>query len=128
MILSTFQFLSCLALLSISIWEIFRGNRLNRFLLPSIVAASGLGIALIAPYLLEIFIIKYSGAIYEMEGIGYRINGPYWWVYYLGAILPLLPILALIPRIKRRPLIVATLALLGMVPSMFSAWQDLAFG
>ena len=128
MILLTFQFLSCLALLSISIWEIFRGNRLNRFLLPSIVAASGLGIALIAPYLLEIFIIKYSGAIYEMEGIEYRINGPYWWVYYLGAILPLLPILALIPRIKRRPFIVATLALLGMVPSMFSAWQDLAFG
>ena len=95
---------------------------------PSIVAASGLGIALIAPYLLEIFIIKYSGAIYEMEGIEYRMNGPYWWVYYLGAILPLLPILALIPRIKRRPFIVATLALLGMVPIVFSAWQDLAFG
>ena len=61
-----------------------------------------------------------------MEALSYRLNGPYWWVYYGSAIFPQLPGLALIPALRKHPLTVLLLALLGAVPSMFGILQEIA--
>ncbi len=119
MILHSLQPLSCLCLLAVAL-SLSKGIvKARPFLIPLIITSSVLGIATLYPNAIEIFVVNYSGAIYEMESLGSLPNVPYRWVYYGNAILPLLPALALIPQIKRRSLVVATLALLGMVPAAF---------
>ena len=119
MILTIAQTISCLFLSAVAL-SVSRGSvKARPFLIPLIIISSVLGIAALYPYAIEIFVANYSGAIYEMESLGSLPNVPYRWIYYGSAILPLLPALALIPQIKRRLLVVATLALLGMVPAAF---------
>lgn len=128
MIISITHLLACLCLLAAAI-AIRRGNSSAvPFLFPLILLSTATGIALIYLYAIEIFVANYSGAIYEMEVLTYRLNGPYWWVYYGSVILPLLPGLAFIPAIRKRLVLVAVLALIAAVPSAFWIWQDIAFG
>jgi hypothetical protein len=128
MILLSVHLLTCLSLIFTGL-AIHRGNNKTlSYLFPLILLSAIAGIALIYPYAIEIFVARYSGAIYEMEALTFRLTGPYWWVYYASIILPPLPGLALIPAVRKQPIVVALLALLGAVPSAFRIWQQIAFG
>lgn len=78
-----------------------------------------MGLALVFPFAMELFVAHYSGALFEMEVMSYRLNGPYWWVFWVAAVLPLLPLLGMIPFIGRRPLLVAGIASAAATPVLF---------
>ncbi|MES2981595.1 MAG: hypothetical protein V4727_04710 [Verrucomicrobiota bacterium] len=122
MITEILQVAACVALIAAAMyWKFTRScvQGTHKFLFPFILTASILGIALIAPYAIEVFVAYYSGAIYEVEAMNFRFNGSYGWVYYSGFILPLLPIFAVLPQIGSRPILVALVGMLAMVPVVF---------
>ncbi len=122
MIVDILQVTACVALIVAAMyWKFTRSDEqgVHKFLFPFILAASVLGIALVAPYAIEVFVDYYSGSLYQVEAMAFRFNGPYWWVYYSGLILPMLPIFGVLPQIGSRPIIVAIIAVLAMVPVVF---------
>lgn len=132
MILHFLQALSCICLLAVAL-SVHKGiAKAGPFLFPLAIISSLVGIAWVYPYAIEFFVAQYSGAIYEMEVLTYRFQGPYRWVHYGSAILPFLPVLALFPQVRKRALLVAMLALLAAVPATFwtSFWtfHELAIG
>lgn len=115
--------MACLTLAVLAVrWRVSHASRESayRFLLPINIAAGLLGIILVYPYAMEIFVAWYSGAMFEMEMISYRFNGPYGWAYYAGFILPLLPLLGWIPLIGKRPLLMLGIAALALIPVSFT--------
>ncbi len=115
------QLIACTTLIVISIqWRLTHSASENAFrhLLPFIAAASILGIILALPFA-ELFVAYYSGALYEMESIKFRYEGPYWWAYWALVTFPLLPTLGLFPFIGKRPIVMATLAGLAMLTVTF---------
>jgi hypothetical protein len=122
MILSALQVTACLALAFMAIrWRCTNSPQANayRFLFPYTAAAGVLGLVLVFPFAMELFVAHYSGALFEMEVMSYRLNGHYWWVFCMGAILPLLPLLGMTPFIGRRPLLVAGIASAAATPVLF---------
>jgi hypothetical protein len=123
MITEILQVTACIALAAAAIyWKVTRSTQqgAHKFLFPFIIAAGVLGIVLIAPYAIELFVTSYSGTIYEKDAVSFRFNGPYWWVYYCGFILPLLPTFGVIPPVGNRPTIVALIAVLALIPVLFT--------
>jgi hypothetical protein len=123
MITEILQVTGCIALATAALyWKFTRSTQqgAHKFLFPFIIAAGVLGIALIAPYAIELFVASYSGAIYESAIVSFRFNGPYWWVYYCGFIFPLLPTFGVIPIIGSRPVVVAFLAVIALIPVLFT--------
>ena len=130
MIVDILQVTACVALIvAIIYWKLNRSAelRIHKFLLPYILVASALGIALIVPYAMELFIVYYSGENYEMEAVTYRFTGPYRWFFYGKSILPLLPILGVLPQIGSRPVFVAFIGVLAMVPVLFDQVMSLFY-
>ncbi len=122
MILEILQLAACVTLIAAAMyWKFTRSAEqgVHKFLFPFILVASVLGIALIAPYGIEVFVDYYSGSLYQVEAMVFRFNGSYWWVYYSGLILPMLPIFGVLPQIGSRPIIVAIIGVLAMVPVVF---------
>ena len=114
---------SCVALLAAAFrWQFARPAHgdARRFLFPFILAAAVLGCLSVAPWALELFAARYSGRLYEMEAMSFRFSGPYWWVYAAGFILPLLPVSGLFPAFGKRPLLMAVMALLALIPISFT--------
>ncbi|MCW1926098.1 hypothetical protein OKA05_26300 [Luteolibacter arcticus] len=60
---------------------------------------------------MELFVARYSGAIYTAEATNLRLNGPYWWVYWLLFAAPLVSLAFLIPRVRRSMPVVAGISL-----------------
>lgn len=120
-ILMALQFLACLALAVFSLrWRLTQaGVSAYRHLLPFSIAAWMLGFVLVYPFAMELFVAWYSGAMYEMESVLFRFNGPYWWVYRSGFILPLLPVFGLFPWIGKRPVVMLVIAVLALMPVSF---------
>lgn len=118
-IIPILQLMACTTLAVVAIqWRLTHSASENAFrhLLPFIAAAGVLGIILLFPYAIEFFVANYSGALYEVESISFRFNGPYWWVYWLQTFLPLLPILGLFPFVGKRPILMVVFAGLAMLP------------
>lgn len=118
-ILIALQFMACLSLAVFALrWRLSHaaGESAYRHLLPFAFAAWVLGFVLVYPFAMEIFVAWYSGAMYEMEAITFRFNGPYWWAYRAGFILPLLPVFGLFPWIGRRPVLMLVIAVLAILP------------
>lgn len=123
MILMALQFVGCLALAVFALrWRLAHAARESayRHLLPFTIAAWVLGFVLVYPLAMEVFVAWYSGAMYEVEAITFRFNGPYWWVYRAGFVLPLLPVFGLFPWIGKRPVLMLVIAVLAMLPVSFS--------
>jgi hypothetical protein len=91
-----------------------------RSLLPFIIIAGIFGILLVFPYAAEISSIYKMGDKNEMEAMSFRFNGPYWWVYSSGFILPLLPAFGLFPAIGKRPILVVAIAVIAMIPVSYT--------
>jgi hypothetical protein len=72
-------------------------------------------VALIEGYVvgMELFVARYSGAKYtpEAEAIRIRLNGPYWWAYWLRIVASLAPVVFLIPKMRRSMLVVTAISL-----------------
>ena len=68
MMLAIVQVFSCLSLLIVALLITAGRRNAGRFLLPAILAATIAGMLLVGPYLMEFFVIHYSGAIYEIRG------------------------------------------------------------
>ena len=116
------QLAACTALLIAALYRQTTAGeqaaRSHRFLLPFMIVAFGFGV--IVSYLLgmELFLAWYSGASYSGKGSPLQPGGSLAW---LPPVLPCLPLLVgfgTIPAIGRRPLVVAALALLAMVPGV----------
>jgi hypothetical protein len=60
---------------------------------------------------MELFVAHYSGASYEIEAMQVRLNGPYWWAYWLLGAAHLAPLAFLVPMIRRSMLFVAGISL-----------------
>ena len=123
MILHILQVAACVALIAAAMyWKLRRSNQqgVHKFLFPFILSASVMGMALLASYAMEVFIAYYSGAIYALELVFYRFDGPYWWVFASGAILPILPIFGVFPQVGGRPVFVAFIGALAMAPFLFN--------
>lgn len=120
-ILMALQFLACLALAVFALrWRLAHaGESAYRHLLPFTFAAGALGFILVYPFAMEFFVAWYSGAMYEMESVLFRFNGPYWWAYRSGFILPLLPVFGLFPWIGKRPVVMLVIAVLALIPVSF---------
>ena len=69
----------------------------------SVVVASVLG--------MELFVASYSGAIYTAEAMHVRLNGPYWWAYWLLFAAYLAPLAFLIPKLRRSMPVVTGISL-----------------
>ena len=54
--------------------------------------------------------------------ISFRMNGPYAWAYSLAIILPVLPVAGILPVIGKRPLLMAGIALLALLPAAFTLY------
>jgi molybdopterin-containing oxidoreductase family membrane subunit len=69
--------------------------------------------ALIVGYIIgmELFVAHYSGAIYTAEAMHIRLNGPYWWAYWLRIAAGLAPVAFLIPKVRRSMPVVAGISL-----------------
>jgi hypothetical protein len=122
MIIPALQVIACVTLAFFAIrWRLMYSARENayRFLLPFIIAAGILGVILVCPYVTEVFVAYYSGVQYEMEAVLFRFHGPYWWVYCAGFILPLLPTCGLVPLIGKRPVLMAAIAVVALIPVSF---------
>jgi hypothetical protein len=130
-ILMALQFLACLALAVFALrWHVTHaaGESAYRHLLPFTIAASVLGLVLVYPFAMELFVAWYSGAMYEMEAVAFRFNGPYWWAYRAGFVLPLLPVFGLFPWIGKRPVVMLVIAVLALVPVAFVCLSSLRGG
>jgi uncharacterized membrane protein YphA (DoxX/SURF4 family) len=83
-------------------------------LLAPVLILLGVG-ALIIGYLsgMELFVAYYSGAKYtaEAEAMHFRISGPYSWFYGLQLAEGLVPVVFLIPRIRRSMPVVTGISL-----------------
>jgi hypothetical protein len=65
-IVEIIQIIACVLLIAAAIyWRLIRSveQGAHRFLLPYILVASAMGIALTAPYAMEMFVAYYGGAI-----------------------------------------------------------------
>ena len=114
--------LACLVLISACGYWLAKQkprNQAHRFLLPFILLTFVAAIALIFPYAMELFVAHYSGSNYEIQVLRHRINGPYGWVYQLGATLPLLPGFGIIPMIGCRPVMMILLCFSALLPLAF---------
>ena len=114
--------LACLAVVVAAVYWLLRHRKdenSHLFFLPFVTVTFGAALQIQVLLLQELFVAWYSGAIYEFDAMMFRFNGPYWWAYVAGAILPLMPGLGLIPFVGRRPALVASLALIGLMPFIF---------
>ena len=119
MIFSVIHLLAGTALVTAAIHRLVKkGNAptARKALFPFIIAASLIGMILSYMYAMEFFVGFYSGAKYELAAAKFRLTGPYGWIYLFLAITPLLPAAAILPWIGRRPLTVALLGILALLP------------
>jgi hypothetical protein len=113
--------LSCLTL---AIAAVYRrcthpsSNGAHRFLFPYVMAAGCLGVVWLMPYFWEVAMQCYSTRSHEP--LSFRFTGPYAWVYLSAIFLPILPGIAILPGIGKRPVLVAIIALLAILPASFS--------
>ncbi|WP_367871932.1 hypothetical protein [Luteolibacter sp. Populi] len=110
--------LACGVLVAAAVYRLYtRGTApAYGFLFPYIIVAALAGMVISYMYAGELFVAWYSGAAIEIEAAKYRLSGPYAWVYISMLIAPLLPVFAIIPWVGRRPLAVALLGLLAVLP------------
>lgn len=112
MILSTVQMAACVALISAAVyWRIRHDSSTgsHRFLFPFILVAGIAGVLHLSLFAMEAFVIYYTGAIYI-----YRV------LHFASALLPLLPAAGILPQIGKRPLWVAGLGFLALIPAVVS--------
>jgi len=100
----------------VSLLWIFRridGAAAVRLLAPVLILQAT--VALIEGYVvgMELFVARYSGAKYtpEADAMRIRLNGPYWWAYWLKIAASLAPVAFLIPKVRRSMLIVSGISL-----------------
>lgn len=84
-----------------------------RLLSPALVLHAVVALLIGYGFCMELFVARYSGAKYtlEAEAMRIRLTGPYWWAYSLWMIASLVPVLFLIPRVRRSVLIVSGISL-----------------
>lgn len=122
MIIQILQLCACIALVAAAIyWRLKNppGEGAHKFLFPFIISAGVMGCVLVGPYGMEAFVAYYSGALYEVHPVAFRLEGPYRWVYLTAFILPLLPVFGLLRPIGKRPVLMTVLALLATVPVVY---------
>lgn len=122
------QITACVVLIAAAIyWRSIRSveQGAHRFLITYILVASAMGIAVVAPYVMEMFVAYYGGAIYSFESFTYRFGVRYWWYFYSALIFPLLPIFGVFPQIGNRPVVVAFIGVLAMAPVLFNRIMSL---
>lgn len=117
MILTISHLLACIALAVLSFYgrkHDSAGESVRRLVLPLVIACGLLALLILYQYFMEFFVASYSGAIYEVSEIS---RGHMAWLA-ISAVLMLLPLVGLIPSIRRRALVLLTLACLAAVPGI----------
>jgi hypothetical protein len=119
MIPITLHLLACIALAVTSLYWRYHATdeeSIYRHVMPFIVAAGSFGLLILGGYLMEFFVLTYSGAIYEVGGLtGRRIS----WIA-ISLCLTLLPFIGLIPFVGRRGFVLFVVACVAAVPSVVS--------
>ena len=69
-----------------------------RLLAPVLILQAVLAIIVTYSIGMELFVAHYRGAIHEMEAMHFRLNGPYWWAYWLLIAANLAPLAFLTPK------------------------------
>ncbi|GAA5121584.1 hypothetical protein GCM10023212_17050 [Luteolibacter yonseiensis] len=87
------------------------------------MVAGALGLVWLLTPLVKIAIFYASDDTHVI--LSYRLTGSYAWVYLSAALLAILPCLGIVPGIGKRPLLVASLALLAMPPAAFAIYFEL---
>ena len=72
-----------------------------RLLAPVLILHAIVSLITVYSFGMELFVAHYSGASYEMEAMRVRLNGPYWWAYWLRFAAYLAPLAFLVPRVRR---------------------------
>ncbi|MCW1916199.1 hypothetical protein OJ996_21595 [Luteolibacter sp. GHJ8] len=117
MFLVYIHILACLTLTGAAAYRIARvgtAPTAHRFLAPYAVAAFMLGIVITYVTAMELFVVSYSGASPVPPGT----PTPPPWLPYLLLVAPLLPGFTIVPAVGSRPLPVALLGLLAVLPSL----------
>jgi hypothetical protein len=83
----------------------------TRLLAPVLVLQAVLAILVTHAIGMELFVAHDSGAIYEMEAMHFRLNGPYGWAYWLRIAANLAPLAFLVPKVRRSLLAVTGVSL-----------------
>ena len=112
MILFILHLCACGVLIAAAVYRLYtRGTATaHGFLFPYIIVAALAGMVISYIHAMELFVAWYSGAA------KYRLTGPYAWVSISMSIAPLLPAFAIIPGVGRRPMTVALLGVLAVLP------------
>jgi hypothetical protein len=118
---STLHLLACSALVGAALYRITKAGAAptaHRFLFPYIAVASAVG--LVMSYLsgMELFVAYYSGTDNALLAASLRLASPHGWFFISLTIAPLLPALAILPWIGRRPLTVGLLGVLAGLPGL----------
>lgn len=121
MITIVLHLLVCSALIGAAFYRIAKQGTAptaHHFLFPYIAVAALTGLVITYLYGMELFVAYYSGAGPSHAAARLRLDGPYGWFYISLAVFPLLPALAILPWIGRRPLAVASLGVLAPLPGL----------
>jgi hypothetical protein len=116
--------LACFALVTAAIYRVAKvgpAPTAHRFLFPYIAVASLVGLVLSYLVGMELFVAYYSGANDAHAAAKLRLTGPYGWFYVFLVGAPLLPALAVLPWIGKRPLVVALLGIVAPLPGLIFA-------
>ena len=82
-----------------------------RLLTPVTLALAVCSLVIFCSYGIELFAANCSGANYEMDGLKFRLTGPYAWVYWIQLAAMLAPLAFLAPAVRRSMPLVAGVSL-----------------
>lgn len=124
-LVSAFHLASCIALGAISAYWMTQALEASYYskLWPFILGPVILGLLVIYPFFIEIFVAIYSGALFEIAPMNTRTKA--WFIFCLLALL--LPALGLIPWVGNQLMLMLVIACIAAIPStasLFAASQN----
>ena len=112
---------ACLCLTAASLFWLLKHERkenAHQFLFPFILAAGILGSVLLYLRVMELFIVDYSGALYETDGASPPGHGLHRTILQASLGLLCLPLAGIFPGVGRRPLLMGGIGLLAIIPTL----------
>lgn len=128
MIISTLHVLSCMTLAIAAVyWRCTRAaeNGAHRFLFPYLMTAGVLGLAWLMIPIVKVAMFYVTDNTYIV--IRNPSHGQYAWAFYPLILLPVLPCIGIFAAIGKRPRLMASFALLTMLPAAFEIYSELIF-
>lgn len=93
-----------------------------RLLTPVTLALAICSLVILYSYGMELFVAHYSGSIYEMDALQFRLTGPYAWAYGIHLAALMAPLAFFVPAVRRSMPVVT-----GICLACFAAAHSGAF-